>query len=365
MRLDTCNLNMSLAGFKKQFNKTSQFFSEKVGGSKGSQLEEDFVELGRKLDVVNDCVEHMQGNTKEYLQPNPTARTKLAVQASYQKARGQAKSVKYPQPEFNLAEVFIKGGGELNDNSPYALSLDELGRGFNRLSEVKDSMEMSVQQNFLHPLHELQQKDLREITLHRKKLESRRLDYDYKKGKGAKVSEEELQIAEDKFIESKQLCYNSMMNFIDSDVEHIGQLHAFADAICEYHKQCGEIMESVTQTLSRKLEEAASRPRAERLTIAVQSYDDNSSVNSYDMSNGGNQSQQSTPAINSAPQPMQRHASARALYDFDPENEGELEFREGDMITLTSRIDENWLEGSCNGRMGYFPENYVEIIVPL
>merc|ERR1712183_1169610 len=98
----------------------------------------------------------MQGHTKAYLQPNPTARTKLAVQASYQKARGQTKSVKYPQPEFNLAEVFTNGANGLNDNSQYMQSLDELGRGFNRLSEVKDSMEMSVAQNFLEPLNELQ-----------------------------------------------------------------------------------------------------------------------------------------------------------------------------------------------------------------
>jgi len=361
---------MSLAGFKKQINKTSQFFSEKVGGAKGSELEDDFLELGRKIDVVNDCVELMQNNTKAYLQPNPTARTKLAVQASYQKVRGQTKNVHYPQPEFNLAEVFTKGSGGLNDNSAYSMSLDELGRGFNQLSEAKDDMENSVAQNFLQPLHELQEKDLKEIGHHRKKLESRRLDYDYKKGKGAKIPEEELTVAEDKFIESKQLCYNSMMNFMDSDLEHIGQLHAFSEAIQDYHKRCAQIMESVTQALSQKLTEAASRPRTERLTMSVhRNSSDNSSVHSYDnVSNGSNSGRHSPPVPVSKPRPppkVAKEPSARALYDFDPENEGELEFREGEIIAITARIDENWLEGSCNGRHGYFPENYVEIIVPL
>jgi len=49
----------------------------------------------------------------------------------------------------------------------------------------------------------------------------------------------------------------------------------------------------------------------------------------------------------------------QAMYDFTPQEPGELEFRRGNIITVIDRTDDNWWEGEIATRRGYFPATYV------
>ena len=81
------------------------------------------------------------------------------------------------------------------DAGEYAESLLELGEVFTKLSEHKENMIEDTRVSLLSPLYDMQHKHLKEISFQRKKLESRRLDYEYKKGQGEKIPEEEFEIA--------------------------------------------------------------------------------------------------------------------------------------------------------------------------
>ncbi|XP_067928320.1 endophilin-A3-like [Watersipora subatra] len=368
---------MSFAGFKKQYNKVNQLVSEKIGGAKGTELDDDYLEMERKTDVTDKLVSEIINKTQEFLQPNPATRAKLATQAALSKMKGQQRHLVYTQPESTLGDTLSKYGAELSEGSPsgFGEACKETGVAFSHLSEAKDSLEENVKQNFLYPLHQLQSKDIKEIQHHRKKTAGRRLDYDCKRRKKEKgVSEEELSQAEEKFADSKELTETAMFNLLSNDVEQISQVKGFVDALLEYHESSVTILTELKETLDKKSDEAAGKPKATHVPKRIGSTASKNS-NPYDASDSnGKTGSYSFGAPASAPvyaepivnQPVTKLTpTAKALYDFEPENDGELGFKEDDIIELTQQIDENWFEGKIRGQVGYFPVNYVEVVNPL
>ncbi|KAF6096977.1 SH3 domain containing GRB2 like 1, endophilin A2 [Phyllostomus discolor] len=302
---------MSVAGLKKQFYKASQLVSEKVGGAEGTKLDDDFKEMEKKVDVTSKAVVEVLARTIEYLQPNPASRAKLTMLNTVSKIRGQ-----------NLCD-----------------------------------------------------KDLKEIQHHLKKLEGRRLDFDYKKKRQGKIPDEELRQALEKFEESKEVAETSMHNLLETDIEQVSQLSALVDAQLEYHRQAVQILDELASKLKRRMRDASSRPKREYKPKPRETFD----LGEPEQSNGGFpcapapkitasssfRSSDKPVRTPSRSMPPLDQPSCKALYDFEPENDGELGFHEGDIITLTNQIDENWYEGMLHGQSGFFPLSYVEVLVPL
>nr|XP_006005525.1 PREDICTED: neutrophil cytosol factor 2 isoform X2 [Latimeria chalumnae] len=49
-----------------------------------------------------------------------------------------------------------------------------------------------------------------------------------------------------------------------------------------------------------------------------------------------------------------------AIFNYQSTAPEDLEFQEGDLITVLSKVNEDWLEGQCNGRVGVFPASFVK-----
>ncbi|XP_062832007.1 sorbin and SH3 domain-containing protein 1 isoform X26 [Anolis carolinensis] len=56
--------------------------------------------------------------------------------------------------------------------------------------------------------------------------------------------------------------------------------------------------------------------------------------------------------------------AARARFDFKAQTLKELPLQKGDIVYIYKEIDQNWYEGEHHGRVGIFPQSYVELLPP-
>ena len=57
---------------------------------------------------------------------------------------------------------------------------------------------------------------------------------------------------------------------------------------------------------------------------------------------------------------MDESTCALAIYEYKQQEDNEISFNEGDIITEIEEIDAGWWHGKINNKTGLFPANHVE-----
>ncbi|VDK77086.1 unnamed protein product [Litomosoides sigmodontis] len=333
-----------------------------MGAAEATKLDEQYNEMERKVDLTYELISALIAGTHELLQPNPATRAKMATMGALSKVRGTSKAQPYPQTEGLLADTMQKYGTALGGDSDLGKALIDASEAYRQLADIKYQMEDNVKHNFLDPLTHLQQNDLKVVNYHRTKLKGRRLDYDCKKRK--QTRDEELIQAEEKLEESKQSAELAMYNLLSNDVEQVTQLCALVDAQLDFHRQTTHVLEHLKTQLNERIAEASSRLRVEHVIKPVLADRVSSSrslvhaENSPSVNNANFQppseassvypqkhvadsgdrdlsatAHNSIAGFNNANAPSTStlpvlKPSCRALYDFEAQNEAELDFKE-------------------------------------
>ncbi|CAO3629550.1 unnamed protein product [Mucor hiemalis] len=249
----------------------------------------------------------------------------------------------------------------------------------------------------------------------RKKLESRRLDYDAKLGRLQKSKkekpelEQELQASKMKYEDSEYDVIQKMATLQEFEDEHCEALQQFLEIQYEYFNRSLEALNEVRSNWGQPLPSAARQTTNLRLNNLSRTSSNNSSTMNEEItrsprlplsrkasavevappsslnSNGrriptqrslsfsDREENYQQPSRTLVPPPVlprrQSQASTgsitqrKAVYDFAGDNVDELSFRTGELISVIEEVDEGWWLGEIGDRRGIFPVNYTELIV--
>ncbi|XP_054476503.1 endophilin-A3b [Anoplopoma fimbria] len=347
---------MSVSGMKKQLHKASQLLNERLMGAEGTKMDDDFLKMEKSVVVINSLLVELLSRTTEFLQPNPAGRAKLSMLTTMSRIRGQGKSVGYPQTESILGDCMLLYGQELGAKSEFGVALTVAGEALHQVAQARDALDVNVKRSFIDPLQDLQDTELKEIRYQLRKLNGRRLDFDYKRRRRGKVPEDEVQRAGDKFYTSRELTERSMFYLLQRDDDRLRRLSALVSSLLHFHRDAHRVLLCLHGNLQasnkpeRRFKPRRTRVRSE-LTATASS---------------------AIPFRPGSPIPCYADGQlvldqpcCRALYSFHSSHDGELTFVAGDIIVLTGQLDASWFEGTLGGRSGLLPASYVDVLVPL
>ncbi|ORX49130.1 BAR-domain-containing protein [Hesseltinella vesiculosa] len=379
----------------KNFGKFKQWTGERLGQAKATNQTEDFQQLEHDtdskktgFDKVFEAADHYHHQLSKKKPSPEDGKTKCS-------------------PLEALANCWLFYASSFNQDTPLGANLINVGHAELKVAHLQDDYAASVRKQYVdllqHGVHAY--KDYSSL---KKKLESRRLDYDAKvsrlqKSKKEKPEwEQEMQAAKMKYEETEYDLIQKMVALQEYEADQCQAIQQLVEAQVAYHQQALDVLLEVNHQMNEHslgLRRYSTAPVTRSSTLSSQSSDESpsrhrsfkgarqSSVDSLSRqpakvvraaSFSSSAVLDDTPALSPVsrsqpPTPARRRSSAgsmtrrqqqKAVYDFQGESSDELSFQVGDVITVIDTVDDGWWLGEVDHlgakRRGIFPVNYTE-----
>ncbi|KAG0737027.1 hypothetical protein G6F62_009753 [Rhizopus arrhizus] len=313
-----------------------------------------------------------------------------------------------PSPEDNFKSKRLPGdilgvcwtgyGNEFTDDASLGNALINFGQAQSKLADCQDDFANSMKYDYLDKLEE-GMNQFKEYQSLRKKLESRRLDYDAKlarlqKSKKEKPElEQEMQAAKMKYEEAEYDVIQKLASLQEFEDEHCQALEQLLELQTQYLTRSLEIVKQVKSNWGRGTPSVLSARQTKMTSVSRSelSVPRQASTDSLSHLSPRQPSTDSTSHLSPrlVPTPIARKLSftqeeqprnipppvlprkrsqstlpkRKALYDFGATGPDELSFKTNDLIQVVEEVDEGWWLGELEGRRGIFPVNYTEPVL--
>ncbi|RTG80867.1 endophilin-A [Schistosoma bovis] len=180
-----------------------------------------FFNLKKLIDSYKAFYEDVQKRVIDCLEPNPNARKLAWASAAVNKIQGNTNNENYPHAERFLSDCFLEYGKQLSQQPGLSLALIQCGEAYNKIAESKNQSVDETKSGCLQPISERLHRDIRKISVLRKKVENKRLTFAHRKNVLEKTNAHPDQAFEECRIQYEDALAAStaaMSNFLDTEV---------------------------------------------------------------------------------------------------------------------------------------------------
>nr|KAI8732321.1 endophilin-B1-like isoform X2 [Biomphalaria glabrata] len=367
------DLNSLNAKFKKVaggastvFNRAVQFTEEKLGTAEKTELDAHFENLMQRSDKTKYWSEILLKHTDTLLQPNPNLRMEDLL---YEKLDKKKKD-RTTQYEI-LGNSMVEAGNDFGPGTSYGNALVKCGQSQIQIGNAERDFVTSTVNNFLQPLSNFLEGDMKTILKEKKILETKRLDLDACKSRVRKAksqsstqqddiakAESDLRVAQSEFDRQAEITKILLEGINSTHAHHLKCLNEFIEAQMTFFAQCQQYMSDLQKQLG------SFDPEASTTNYPVGGGPSNNNTSSSSSSLPAPSNTYTPPSIEvTAPTPTEKR-QAKALYDYDAADSSELSLLADELIMVyrVQGLDPDWLMAERGSQRGKVPVTYLKVL---